>query len=317
MLSLSLRWCVGFVLAVLGAWLPVWAQPAPQAKPEPKPKVIAFAQDTLKNDFRKAQVEDVRQEVLKQPGWTFVHSDAQGQTSLLIRQIEQFTDQKVDVLVLGTNDEQAVVPAVRKAHQSGVAVIVLDRGIKGRDYSSFINSDNLQIGAIGAEYIANRLAGKGLVLLFEGIQTADVTQLRSQGFLRVMAKHPGIKVIKRTGNYLRKDALMEMDKLLASGVRVDAIFSESDSMLSGARLAMQNHKVDAKGLITVGCDYTSEAQEAIRQGTQTGSVLFPLGGKMAVDVAKKLLNKTPVPHHVVIPVKLVTRDNVEQTQPIF
>ena len=135
-----------------------------------KPKVIAFAQDTMKNDFRVAQVEEVREAVAKDPGLTFVYSDAQGQTSLLVRQIEQFITQKVDVLVLGTNDEQAVVPVVSKAMKAGVAVIVLDRGIKGEDYSTFINSDNVQIGTIGAEFIARQLKGQGQVLLFEGLQ---------------------------------------------------------------------------------------------------------------------------------------------------
>lgn len=288
----------------------LWAQGAPG-------KVIAFAQDTLKNDFRKAQLEEVRAEVLKQPGWQFVYSDAQGQTSLLIRQIEQFTVKKVDLLVLGTNDEQAVVPAVRQAMQAGIAVIVLDRGIQGQDYSTFINSDNLQIGAMGGEFIARQLKGRGQVLLFEGLQTADVTRLRSKGFMDVMARYPGLQVIKRTGNYLRKDALLEMDKLLAQGTRVDAIFSESDSMLSGVRVALQTHKIDPKSIVMVGCDYTSEARQAMLEGKQTASVLFPLGGKMTVEVAKKLLAQEPVPKHVVIPVKLITQDMAAQTQPIF
>lgn len=281
------------------------------------PKVIAFAQDTLKNDFRAAQLNEVREAVAKDPKLSFVYSDAQGQTALLIRQIEQFIVQKVDVLVLGTNDEQAVVPVVRKAYQAGIHVIVLDRGIKGQDYSTFINSDNVQIGALGGEFIAGQLKGKGQVLLFEGLQTADVTHLRSQGFMAVMARHPGLKVIKRTGNYLRKDALREMEKLLAQGIRVDAIFAESDSMLSGARLAMKHQKLDPASLVTVGCDYTSEARDAIRSGSQTGSVLFPLGGTQAVAVAQKLLANMPVPRHVLIPVQLVTRDNVNQVKPIF
>lgn len=282
-----------------------------------KPKVIAFAQDTMKNDFRAAQVGEVRQAVAKDPGLAFVYSDAQGQTSLLIHQIEQFISQKVDVLVLGTNDEQAVVPVVSKAMKAGVEVIVLDRGIKGEDYSTFIHSDNVQIGTIGAEFIVRRLKGQGQVLLFEGLQTADVTHLRSKGFMNVMEKHKGIKVIKRTGNFLRKDALFEMNKLLAEGIRVDAIFAESDSMLSGARLALQKHNIDPSSIVTVGCDYITEARDAIRAGTQTASVLFPLGGNKAVEIAQKLLAKSPVPRRVLIPVELVTRDNVDRVQPIF
>ena len=302
------------LISLLNLGLPMGA--SAQSLP-PNDRVIAFAQDTMNNDFRVAQVHEVRDAVAKERGLRFVYSDAQGQTSLLIHQIEQFITQKVDVLVLGTNDEQAVVPVVSRAMKAGIPVIVLDRGIKGRDYSTFINSDNIQIGRLGAEFIARRLNGQGQVLLFEGLQTADVTHLRSQGFLEVMARHPGIKVIKRTGNYLRRDALVEMDKLLAQGIRVNAIFAESDSMLSGVRLALKKYKIRPQSLITVGCDYTSEAREAIRSGAQTGSVLFPLGGTKAVEIAKKLLAKAPVPEHVEIAVKLVTHDNVSQVMPIF
>lgn len=280
-------------------------------------KTIAFAQDTLGNDFRLAQLKEVQDAVATEPGLKFVYSDAQGQTSLLIRQMEQFIAQKVDVLILGTNDEQAVVPAVSKAMKAGIPVIILDRGIKGKDFSTFIHSDNVQIGKIGAEFIAARLKGRGKVLLFEGLQTADVTHLRTKGFMAVMAQHANIQVIKRTGNYLRKDALLEMDKLLAQGVRVDAIFAESDSMLSGARMAMEKQGVDPRSVTTVGVDFITEARDAIRDGKQTGSVLFPLGGTKAVEVAKKLLAGQAVPRDLEIPVKLVTRDNLGQVKPIF
>jgi ribose transport system substrate-binding protein len=296
-------------LLALVFWLPA-------AAAEGK-RVIAFAQDTLANDFRRAQVEEVRDEALKHPELSFVHSDAQGQTSLMIRQIEQFIEQKVDLLIIGTNDETAVVPVVAKAYKSGIPVIVLDRGIRGDQYTTFINSDNILIGRIGAEYIAERLGGNGLVLLFEGIQTADVTKLRSKGFLDEIRKHKGIRVIKRTGNYLRKDALVEMEKLMADGIRVDAIFSESDSMLSGVRMVLNKHKIDPRSIVMVGCDYTSEAQQAIREGAQSGSVLFPLGGRKSVEVALKIFAKEPVPKHIYIPVKLVTQENVEQVAPIF
>ena len=280
-------------------------------------KVIAFAQDTMANDFRRAQVEETRAEAARYPELQFVHSDARGQTSLLIRQIEQFTEQRVDLLVVGTNDEKAVVPAVSQAQRSGIPVVILDRGIEGRQYTTFIHSDNLRIGALGAREIARRLKGRGLVLLFEGLPSADVTQLRSKGFLDEIGRHKDIRVIRRVGNYLRKDAVVEMEKLLAEGIRVDAIFAESDSMLSGVRLVLGKNGIDPKSIVMIGCDYTSEAREAIRQGTQTGSVLFPLGGRQTVTIARQILKGKSVPRHVVIPVELVTRDNVEKIAPVF
>ena len=280
-------------------------------------KTIAFAQDTMANDFRKAQVYEVRDAVAKHSGLKFVFSDAKGKTALLISQINQFIDKKVDLIIIGTNDEAAVVPVVTKAYKSGIVVIVLDRGIQGRNYTSFITSDNLKIGAIGAKYIAKRLNGKGKVLLLEGLQKADVTQLRSKGFMDEMSKYKGISIIKRTGNYLRKDAIIEMEKLIKSDEKIDAIFSESDSMLSGARSALEHHAIKPSSIVTVGCDYTSEAQEAIRKGTQTGSVLFPLGGTKSVEIAVQIFNGTKVPKNVLIPIKLVTKENVNNVKPIF
>ncbi len=280
-------------------------------------KTIAFAQDTMANDFRAAQVFEVRDATKKHPNLKFIYSDAQGKISLLIRQIDKFIKLKVDLIIVGTNDADAVVPVVSKAYKIGIPVIILDRGINGSDYTTFINSDNIKIGAIAAKYIAKHLKGKGVVLLFEGLQKADVTQLRAKGFLDEIGKSKNIKVIKRTGNYLRKDAIVQMEKLIKEGVHIDAIFSESDSMLSGVRSVMKHHKLNPSSIIMVGCDYTSEAKEAIKNNEQSASVLFPLAGKQAVDIALKILNNENVPKHISIPVKLITKENIQKIKPIF
>ncbi|MBF0264219.1 MAG: substrate-binding domain-containing protein [Gammaproteobacteria bacterium] len=280
-------------------------------------KIIAFAQDSMANDFRQAQVFEVRDALESNPDVKFIFADAKGQTSLMISQIEKFIASNVDLIIVGTNDDKAVVPVIAKAYQSGIPVIILDRGIKSKKYSTFINSDNIKIGKIGAEYIADQLDGKGKILLFEGIQTADVTQLRTKGFMDEISKYKNIEVIKRTGNYLRRDTIIEMEQLIADGINVDAVFAHSDSMISGVRSVLLRHNVDLGSVITIGCDYTSEAQKAIRTGKQTGSVKFPLGGKQSAEIALKILSGEQVPYHISIPVKLVTKENVDEVEPIF
>ena len=280
-------------------------------------KVIAFAQDDMANDFRKAQVFEARDEARRHKNLQFVYSDAKAKTSMLIYQIDEFIKQKVDLIIVGANDADAVVPVVTKAYKSGVKVIILDRGINSEQYTTFINSDNVMIGSIGAKYIAKKLHNKGLVLLFEGLLSADVTQLRSKGFLDEMAQHKDIKIIKRTGNYLRRDAIAEMQKLIKEGIEVDAIFAQSDSMISGARSAMRRFGKDPSSIVMVGCDYTSEAQEAILKGAQTASIKFPLGAKQAVEYALEIFAGKKLPKHIFISVKLVTQENAKVTKPIF
>jgi ribose transport system substrate-binding protein len=108
-----------------------------------------------------------------------------------------------------------------------------------------------------------------------------------------------------------------MEKLIKAGVRIDAIFSESDSMLSGVRSVLHRYDIDPASIITVGCDYTSEAREAILSGEQTASILFSLGGKESARVALKILAKEKVPKHISIPVRLITRENAGKVSPIF
>lgn len=284
---------------------------------ESRNRVIAFAQDTMRDDFRMQQVFEVRDEIAKHPRLSFLYSNGQGQTSLMIRQIERFIKLGVDLLIIGTNDEKAIVPVVSKAYRKGIPVIILDRGIQSEDYTTFINSDNVKIGKIGAQHIAEKLNGKGTVLLFEGIQHTDVTRLRTEGFIDEMSKHRDIKIIKRTGNFLRKDAIREMENLLEQGIHIDAIFSQSDSMLNGVRMVLKRYNIDPSSIVMVGCDYTSEAREAIRNGSQSGSVLFPLGGTKSVETALKIFNGEQVPKHIDNPVKLVTRKNLQEVRPIF
>ena len=132
-----------------------------------------------------------------------------------------------------------------------------------------------------------------------------------------ISKYKDIEVIKRTGNYLRKDAIKETEELIKNNISVDAIFSESDSMLSGVRSANEKYGIDSSKTIMVGCDYTSEAKNAIINGTQTASILFPLGGVESVQTAIKIINKDQVDKHIVIPVKLVTKENVHIVKPVF
>lgn len=280
-------------------------------------RIIAFAQDTMRDDFRMHQVLEVRDEVAKHPKLSFIYSNGQGQTSLMIRQIERFIRLGVDLLIIGTNDENAIVPVVSKAYNKGIPVIVLDRGIQSSDYTTLINTDNLKIGKIGAQQIVEKLDGEGTVLLFEGIRNTDITRLRTQGFMDEISKHKDIRVIKRTGNFLRKDAITQMENLLEQGVQIDAIFSQSDSMLNGVRLVLKRYNIDPGSIVMVGCDYTSEAREAILNGSQTGSIMFPLGGAESVEIALKILNGEDVPKHIDKPVKLVTKNNAKKVLPIF
>ena len=67
----------------------------------------------------------------------------------------------------------------------------------------------------------------------------------------------------------------------------------------------------------VGVDSTGGAQQGIRDGSEAASVLFPLGGLVAVNMALKIFDNESIPKHIYNPVELITKTKVEKVAPIF
>jgi ribose transport system substrate-binding protein len=297
----------------LALLLAVCAAPAALAKEF----VVAFAQDTLANDWRAAQVEDVRRELLKHPHIKFIVADAEGDTALQIMQIEDLVAAGVDVLITSPREEKLLTPVISRVHRNGTPVILLSRGIQGDSYTSFVRPDNLPIARAAGQLIVEALNGKGTVLMLEGVPGASTTILRNQGFLEVIHRQPNIRVIRHAANYLRADAIRVVEEVLRAGVSFDAIYAQSDSMATGARLALGLAGIAPGSIAIVGIDYIHEARDAIRRGEQLASFTYATGGKEGARLALDLLSGKPVPKSVVLESVKVTKDNVEQIAPIF
>lgn len=279
--------------------------------------LVGFAQDTLANDWRKAQVQEVQQALADHPNIRFIVTDAQGETALQARHIEDLLLKGVDVLITSPRDQVALAPVIRKVHEAGVPVILLSRGIEGEGYTSFVYHDNQALAQQAAEYLVLQLQGQGHILMLEGVPGASTTMDRREGFLQVVQRHSGIRVTQRTANFLRADAILAVDQLLMEGQRFDAIYAQSDSMAAGARLALQRHGIDPASVPLVGIDFIREARDAIRAGHQSMSFTFPTGGREGAALVLQLLAGEPVPRRVLIPSHAVTAENVDLLEPIF
>ncbi len=282
-----------------------------------KTYTIAFAQDTLDNDFRFAQVKMVKKALSKYPNIRFIYSDAKANSSLQVKQIEDFIYQGVDLLMTSPYDEIAATDVVAKAYRSGIPVIMVGRTIKRGDYTTYIHPDNKQIAHDAAEYLAKKMGYKGHVLLLKGVPTADPTKKRTKEFYKVIQKYPKITVVEYTANYLRREAIIGVEKLLIQGERFDAIMSQSDSMLVGARMVLKAHGIDPASLISIGIDYIKSAQDAIRLGQQDSSFVYSLSTKESVEAAIKILAGEKVPKEIIIDSIHVTKENVDIVEPIF
>jgi ribose transport system substrate-binding protein len=313
----SLRGAWGAVLLWAAAGWAVAAEVPPLAF-EQRSFVVGFAQDNLANDYRAAQVRDAREALAHYPNIRFVVNDAQGDTARQILNIETLAAQPVDVLITSPPNAEAMTPVLSRVQRSGIPVILLSRGIRGDDYRVWIRMDNRAIGRQAAQYLAGRLNGQGRVLMLSGVPNSTVTQDRTQGFVEELKNHPGLTLAAdlRT-DFLRGKALQAMDEALAAGLAFDAIYAQSDSVAAAARMALHKAGIPPGSLPTVGIDYIREAREAIRAGEQDASFTYPTLGREGAEAAVAILRGEPLAREIQVTTQKVTRQNVEEVEPIF
>lgn len=211
-----------------------------------------------------------------------------------------------------------MTPVLSMLYKSGLPVVLLTRSILSDDYTSFVSADDAKIAGAAAEYMAQKLGGKGKILVLQGVPTASTAVKRTDGFLNTIAKHPGIEVVGvKPANYLRAEAIKVVERAIESGVEFDAIYAQSDSMAAGARLALKVAGIDPKTKLIVGIDYIPEAREAIRNGDQAATFTYPTAGAEGAALAVRILHGETVGKSVEVPSTMVTKDNVDQVDTVF
>ena len=75
--------------------------------------------------------------------------------------VEDFVSRGVDGIVLAPLDDRALVRPVQDAARERIPVVVIDSGLQGSDYVSYVATDNYQGGVLGARRLGGLMMGKG------------------------------------------------------------------------------------------------------------------------------------------------------------
>src|SRR5690349_247450 len=110
--------------------------------------------------------------------------------------VEDAITSRVDGIVIAPSHRDSLVPVVERAQAAGIPVSIFDSGIGTEKYTSYVSTDNLQGGVMGAERMAEKLGGKGKVAVL-GLKAGSVsTDERERGFQdTIKQKYPGIQIV--------------------------------------------------------------------------------------------------------------------------
>lgn len=307
---------------------PSAAEPAASEPAEPAEAgsdiTIGFSLSTLNNAFFVAMKQGIEQGCEEQ-GVTLVQTNANGDIAQQTAQMEDLIQQGVDALIVNPIDSDAIVTSEEKAVEAGIPVIYCDRGSSSNGYTAFIATDNVQMGALAADMIAEYLTEKngepkGKVVEIQGLMGTSAATDRGEGFhKKIESDYPDIVIVaSQPGDFDQETSLNVMQNIIQAQPEIDAVYGHNDDCTLGALKAIEGAGLlvpagEEGHIYIIGIDGIADALTAIRDGGIDVTISQdPIGmGINAVELSKKVVEGGSVDKNIIQPFYVIDASNVD------
>ncbi|MDO0914805.1 substrate-binding domain-containing protein [Streptomyces sp. DT2A-34] len=277
---------------------------------EAKSQKIGLSLSTLNNPFF-VQIRAGAQAEAKKLGVDLTVTDAQNDASQQANQLQNFTSEGLGTIIVNPVDSDAVTPAAKAVNKSDIPLVAVDRSVNNAATAALVASDNVTGGKLAAKSLAEKLGGKGKIVILQGQAGTSASRERGSGFAEGLKAYPDIEVVaKQPADWDRTKGLDVMTNLLQANPDIDGVFAENDEMALGAIKALGSKA--GKSVQVIGFDGTADGLKAVEAGTLYASVAQQPTelGRIAVQNAVKAAAGDKVEKSVMVPVKVVTKENV-------
>jgi ribose transport system substrate-binding protein len=237
-----------------------------------------------------------------------------------ISEVERFVTSGVSGIVLAPLDEVALAQPVADATRNGIPVVVIDSGLKGRDFVSFVATDNRLAGRLAGDHLATSLKGKGRIVLLRYAEGSESTIQREEGFLESLRAHPGMQIVSANqyggadveGAYKKSEALLSGLKAADGTLGVDGIFTPNESTTHAMMRVLVDNGWSGK-VRFIGFDAADTLLTGMRDGHLDAIVVQdPVKmGYLGVKTIVAHIHGEKVEPRIDTGVRLVTRDHMD------
>ena len=273
--------------------------------------------------FMKKAMMDNKDKYNAEIYWVAANNDEMAQ----VANVEDLLAQGIDVLILHPVNTVAAASLVEKARKENVPVVSMDRLPVNANVNCHVTANSFLVGQTQAKYLAEKLNGKGNIVILEGESGNDVAKEITSGNKDILKNYPGMKiVVDQTHKSWSRDLAMATTENALTNYKNDiqGVSANNSGMIMGAVQAILAEGLKGK-IITVGSDADKDSCQAIIDGTnsadvdkepyQLGLISFETAVKIArgekVETDTTVQNgkyKVPVKF---TPVRLITKENVK------
>lgn len=255
---------------------------------------IGFSQ-CCDDGWRDIMNREVEREVSQHSELSLQRRAADNDSELQIRQIEEFIDEGVDVLLVSPNESAPLTPVLEKAYVAGIHVVLIDRKIESNRYTAYIGANNYEIGKAAGQYLAAKFPQGGRVLAIEIQESISPGNERAAGFREGIKDVPDLRIVKAVEDSSLFENQAKLEELFEDNLEFDVVFSHTDFMAEVAHSVAQSKGV-ADSIFFIGIDGipgTGRGINAVENGVLNASMLYPTGGDDAIKLIIAILNDLP------------------------
>lgn len=273
--------------------------------------LIGASYMTMNNEFYKIVSEEISARA-EAEGDRLILRDPALDASRQIEQIREMLGLGIDVLVVTPVDWKSLESVLEEARAKGILIIVVDTNVNREELADCtIISDNYNAGVLVGQYFLEQCDKARVVLMIH--ESAKSGQDRVRGFLDTIKGHKDIEVVEKIECEGQLEIAMPgLQEAINRGVEFDNVFCLNDLASVGVVAALEeNHLLGSTGVY--GVDASPDSKALIKENMMMASAAqFPSKiGSKAADVIYKLLDGEKVEKRILVPVELVTRDNVD------
>ncbi|MDF2576003.1 MAG: periplasmic binding protein/LacI transcriptional regulator [Agromyces sp.] len=159
------------------------------------------------------------------------NNDAQTQIS----NVQSLIARDVDAIIVTPISPEGIAPVLAQAKAAGIVVVLSASGADSDAYASYVNVNDTDFGATGAEWLADELGGEGRIVALNGIAGIPTSDERWKGAQEVFAEYPGIEIVSTIdGQWDQATAKTAVEDVLAANPDIDGVWSQGGSMTLGA-----------------------------------------------------------------------------------
>jgi ribose transport system substrate-binding protein len=272
------------------------------------PFVIGFSNASISNSWRVGMLHAIQQaaadnaDQIKQ----LIITDANDDPAKQVADVQDLISRGVDLLIVSAATAEALDAIVTRAYEEGIPVVLVDRRVTSENFTTFITASDWVYGRMSAQWMVEKLGGKGNIVMLPGMAGVSVAETRITAAKQVFANYPGITVLDlQYTDWSPAKGKQVMAALIQKyGTEINGVWDDHGLQGSGAIEAM----VEA-GWTTLPPVTCADLNGCVKGAVENKAPAFnydypPAMGGLSVEVALDILAGKPVPKYYEMSVEI-------------